>query len=107
MNDQIMRLSEIASVPMLGARNLAMSIRRKLEVLLASGTDRAVIDFHGVAATESFLDELVGVLVVTHGEKVLSRLVFTGCDPDTKSFLSAVVRQRLSHRNDLRTRAAA
>lgn len=78
---------------MLGVRSSALPLREQIESILAAGQD-ATIDFSGVEATQSFVDELIGVLVLAHGPSVLERVVFKGCSPTVKGILQFVVADR-------------
>ncbi len=78
----------------LGSRFRARELREEVEQLLAQ-VDEVVLDFTGMkSATQSFIDELVGVLVLQHGPDVIQRLVFKGCAEDIKEILSFVVSGR-------------
>ena len=85
---------EHTKVPFLGSRFRARELREEVEQLLAQA-DEVVLDFTGMkSATQSFIDELVGVLVLEHGPDVIQRLVFKGCAEDIKEILSFVVSSR-------------
>lgn len=78
----------------LGSRFRARELREELEQLVAR-TDEVVLDFSGMkSATQSFVDELVGVMVLKHGPDIINRLVFKGCSDDIKEILSFVVSSR-------------
>ncbi len=78
----------------LGSRFRARELREEVERLLASA-DEVVLDFTGMkSATQSFVDELVGVLVLKHGPDIVQRLVFKGCAEDIKEILGFVVSSR-------------
>lgn len=78
----------------LGSRFRARELREEVEQLLVQA-DEVVFDFTGMkSATQSFIDELVGVLVLQHGPEVVQRLVFKGCAEDIKEILSFVVSSR-------------
>lgn len=78
----------------LGSRFRARELREELEQLLARA-DEVVLDFTGMKSiTQSFVDELVGVLVLQHGPDVVQRLVFRSCSEDIKEILSFVVSSR-------------
>ena len=90
-----------ASIPMLekvpkgfgGSRGRAALLRQELEHRLDKEL-KVVIDFSGVDVTQSFADELIGVLVFHHGPEVLKRLVFKGCTRDVKAILRFVCSAR-------------
>lgn len=78
----------------LGSRFRARELREEVEELLAHA-DEVVLDFTGMkSATQSFIDELVGVLVLKHGPDIVQRLVFKGCAEDIKEILGFVVSSR-------------
>lgn len=79
----------------LGSRFRARELREQVEKLLARA-DELVLDFTGMkSATQSFIDELVGVLVLQHGPDIVQKLVFKGCSDDIKEILSFVVSSRM------------
>lgn len=78
----------------LGSRFRARELREQVEELLARA-DELVLDFTGMkSATQSFIDELVGVLVLQHGPDIVQKLVFKGCSDDIKEILGFVVTSR-------------
>lgn len=91
------RLSDIAANGrLLGTRPLALPVRAQVEKLLNDNEASKVgLDFAGTNPTQSFVDELVGVLVLEHGPNVLSRLVMKNCNDLTKSILHFVVTDRM------------
>ena len=85
---------EHTKAPFLGGRYRARELREDVEQLLAHA-DEVVLDFTGMkSATQSFIDELVGVLVLQHGPDIVQRVVFKGCVEDIKEILSFVVSSR-------------
>src|SRR4030067_1165982 len=71
----------------LGSRFRARELREEVEQLLARA-DEVVLDFTGMkSATQSFIDELVGVLVLRHGPDIVQRLGFKGCTEKTQEIL--------------------
>ncbi|MGA3702305.1 STAS-like domain-containing protein [Ralstonia nicotianae] len=83
---------------LLGSRYGALPIRDEIVALLAQH-DKVALDFAGTNPTQSFVDEIVGVLVVERGPSVLQRLVFLNCNEDIKAILHFVVSDRLSEHN--------
>ena len=78
----------------LGSRFRARELREEVERLLMPANE-VVLDFTGMkSVTQSFVDELVGVLVLRHGPDIIQRLVFKGCAEDIKQILSFVVSSR-------------
>ena len=77
----------------LGSRASAALFRAHIESALAKG-DEIEINFEGVEATQSFVDELVGVIVLERGPDVLQTVRFRRCSADMKSILRFVVSDR-------------
>ncbi len=84
----------IAPERFLGTRLRARAIRDELENLLA-GHGEVVLDFSGIEATQSFLDELLGVLVLERGPTIVDRIVFRGCSEDVKETINFVLGDRI------------
>lgn len=78
---------------LVGSRLSASPIRDRIEIALAQGAE-VVLDFSGIEATQSFIDGLIGVLVLQRGPDVLSRLVFKSCSDDVKAILQFVAADR-------------
>jgi hypothetical protein len=76
-----------------GMRSAAVPIRNQAEAALAQGGD-VVLDFAGIAVTQSFIDELVGSLILRDGPEVLQRIVFKNCSDDTRSIIEFVATDR-------------
>lgn len=95
-------LSEIklGEVPFYGTRFLGRGLRERLEVLLSSDGEIRV-DFAHAGVTQSFLDEFLGVLVVSVGQPLVDRLIFAGCTRETRALLEFVIGARLSDRAHL------
>lgn len=72
----------------------AVPVREELEIALAQAGAEVVLDFSDVSATQSFIDELVGALVLRSGPDVLSRIVFKGCSDDVRAIIEFVVSDR-------------
>ena len=79
-----------AGLPFLGTRLVARRLREQVEVLLAQASE-VELNFAGVNISQSFADELVGVLVLSHTPAVLERLVFKGCSDSVKAMIEFVV----------------
>lgn len=78
---------------LVGSRLSAAPIREEVEVALAQGAE-VVLDFSGVEATQSFIDGLIGVLILQNGPDVLGRVVFKSCSDDVKAILQFVAADR-------------
>lgn len=78
----------------LGTRYRAIPLRDELEQLLTQYSE-VVLDFSGIEATQSFIDELLGVLVLQRGPVIVERLMFRGCSEDVKETINFVVSDRM------------
>lgn len=78
----------------LGTRHRAAGLREALERLIETGVE-VVLDFKDVAATQSFIDELLGVLVLERGPELLNRLAFRSCSEDVKAIITFVIGDRI------------
>lgn len=47
-----------------------------------------------LTATQSFIDELVGVLILRHGPDILLRMVFKGCSDEVRAMVEFVASDR-------------
>lgn len=79
---------------LLGTRQIALPIRDLVEQALEAG-EVVALDFEGTNPTQSFVDELVGSLVLERGGDVLDSLVMKNCSDDAKAILHFVVSDRL------------
>lgn len=93
-------LREHAHQAFLASRTVGARMRQQIEQLLLEH-ESVQIDFSSVGVTQSFTDELVGVLAYRYGSQVLQRLAFKGCTNEHKKILNFVVSHRLSTRVDL------
>lgn len=92
--DTTIVLTTPVGVRTLGMRASAIPFREEAERLLKA--DHAVaLDFAGIDATQGFVDELVGHLVITHGRQVLSKLSFHNCSDEIKAIIRFVVNDRI------------
>lgn len=96
-------LKQDESVRTYGIRATAIPYRDQIEQLLP-GVDSVVIDFGNQDATQSFVDELIGALVLRHGSQVMSKLIFEKCNSEVKAIIRFVVLDRI---HQLSTSAAA
>jgi hypothetical protein len=79
------------------SRSHAALMRKELERQIVD-SESVTIDFSKTGMTQSFADELVGVLAFHHGPELLKKLKFKGCSDDSKQILNFVVHQRLNDR---------
>jgi hypothetical protein len=97
----LMKVSEVISASGSGkGRPLALSrrasaspLREQIEAHIEAG-EAVELDFEGVEATQSFVDELVGLIVLERGPDVLNQLAFRRCSADMKGIISFVVSDR-------------
>ncbi len=87
-------LKQFSAGSLVSSRLAAAPVRDELEITLAQVGAEVVLDFSGIGATQSFVDELVGVLVQCHGPDILSRIVFKGCSDDVRAIIEFVVADR-------------
>ena len=78
-----------------GARSRSKSYGREIKSAFTSG-ESVELDFSGVDATQSFVDELIGRYVLELGPEILSRCSFKGCNEDMVEIIKLVISARLS-----------
>lgn len=81
------------AVATLSRRQRAKAARIEIEDHLAHG-GMVELDCSSTDATQSFMDELVGILVLERGPNVLDLLRFRGCSRDMKAIINFVVSDR-------------
>lgn len=81
------------TVRTLGMRASATPYRKLIEEQLDGGRS-VVIDFSGKDATQSFVDELVGSLVLRRGRAAVSMISFKNCSDEVKSIIKFVINDR-------------
>lgn len=86
----------------IGSRERAREMRQEVEQMLAESGE-AVLDFSDIQVGQSFVDELVGVLLLVRGPEVLEHLVFKSCSPNVRAAIEFVVADRYDEY--VRTRA--
>lgn len=87
------QLGPLASGRLAGVRAMAVSTRQRAEEILAGGQE-VVFDFAGIEVTQSFVDELVGHLILRDGPDLLDRIIFKNCSSDTRAIIEFVVADR-------------
>lgn len=93
-------LREHAPNSFLASRATAAQMRRNIEEIIQN-QGSVKIDFLGVGITQSFADELIGVLAYIHGQLVFKKINFKNCTNEHKAILNFVVAHRLTTRIDL------
>jgi len=86
-------LSSYVKGHLAGTRTSATSLRHRVEPVLARGGD-VVLDFAGVEVTQSFVDELVGYLILSRGPDVLQQIVFKRCSENVRAIIEFVATDR-------------
>ncbi|WP_300340254.1 STAS-like domain-containing protein [Accumulibacter sp.] len=86
-------LAGLAPGRLIGSRLSAIPLRLEIEEALANGVE-VVFDFSGVGATQSFVDELIGMLIIKHGPAVLQQIVFKSCSDDVRAIIEFVAADR-------------
>lgn len=86
-------LANMARGRFIGTRATAATLREQVEIALTQGGE-VVFDFSGIEATQSFIDELVGSLVLRNGPDILSRIVFKSCSDDVRAVIEFVATDR-------------
>lgn len=76
-----------------GSRDRARELRNQVRALLRVHQE-VTLDFSGLSASQSFVDELVGILVIEETPDVLNRVVFKACNPGLQAALEFVVADR-------------
>ena len=89
----LIELQPLAQGRMVGMRSKAVPVRRQVETAIEGGGE-VVLNFAGIEATQSFIDELVGVLILRHGPSVLDKLIFKSCSGDVKAIVQFVIADR-------------
>lgn len=85
--------SRLEAIATLSRRQDAKDKRQEIEDHLAAG-GLVEFDCSATDATQSFMDELVGILVLERGPSVLQSLRFRGCTQDMKAIINFVVSDR-------------
>ena len=86
-------LSPVAHGHLAGSRAFAQPLREQAEIALARGFEVS-FDFSGIEVTQSFVDELIGTLILRQGPDVLETLVFKSCSDDVRAIIEFVAADR-------------
>ena len=78
---------------MIGMRSSAVPIRKTIELALEEERE-VIIDFAGVEVTQSFIDELLGALILREGPEIMQRLILKGCSEQTRGIVKFVATDR-------------
>ncbi len=83
------------SIFILGTRDEAIPLRQQVEQALDRSELAVCVDFCGTTVTQSFIDELIGVLILRRGPPVLQRLGFRQCSEEVRAVIRFVVSSRI------------
>ena len=83
------------SIFILGTRDEAIPLRQQVERALDLSELAVCVDFCGTTVTQSFIDELVGVLILRRGPAVLQRLGFRQCSEEVQAVIRFVAASRI------------
>ncbi|MFZ2393818.1 MAG: STAS-like domain-containing protein [Rhodoferax sp.] len=78
---------------MMGMRSSAAPLRRTIELALEKERE-VVVNFTGVEVTQSFVDELLGALILREGPEIMQRLILKGCSEQTRGIIKFVAADR-------------
>lgn len=91
----LVSVSKYTNANFLGTRYIGREIRMTLESMLDKN-EKVTIDFNSIDFTQSFIDELIGVLIITRGPKIIEKIIFKNCPEDSKDIIKFVVSDRLN-----------
>ncbi|MDP2370286.1 STAS-like domain-containing protein [Rhodoferax sp.] len=78
---------------MIGMRSSAVPIRKTIELALQNERE-VIVNFSGVEVTQSFVDELLGALILREGPEIMQRLILKGCSEQTRGIVKFVAADR-------------
>ncbi len=78
---------------MISTRVSAHPLRKQAEDLLRQGSE-VILNFEGIQVTQSFIDELIGVLILQQGPEVLTNIIFKNCSDDVEAIIKFVAADR-------------
>ena len=90
---QVIQLSERSETHFLGSRFSARDLRQELEDALVEH-EQVTLDLNSTSVTQSFIDELLGVLILKNSPEFLNQIVFKNCSVDVKAILQLVASTR-------------
>ena len=90
---QVIQLSERSETHFLGSRFSARDLRQELEDALVEH-EQVTLDFNSTFVTQSFIDKLLGVLILKNSPEILNKVVFRNCSVDVRAILQLVVSTR-------------
>lgn len=82
-------------------RFVAMPLRRELEEFLRDH-DKIIISFKNIPdATQSWVDELIGKLILREGKLLLERVQFQNCTENLQELIRFVVVDRIKDHDEI------
>ena len=93
MNTQQITLQHHALGPMIGMRSSALPIRLQINQALQAG-EEIILNFAGVTVTQSFIDALLGALVLRSGPNTMQKIILKACSEETRGIIRFVVTDR-------------
>jgi len=94
------------SIFILGTRSVAVPLRQRVESALQGGSGNICLDFAGVTVTQSYMDELLGVLILRYGPALLERVAFKTCSEDVRAVIQFVASARIRDYKELYNKSA-
>lgn len=79
----------------LGSRSSAAALRSNVLAELSRG-GQVVLDFTGLRATQGYVDELIGQIVLDEGPAALKRIALRNCCDELQAIVRFVVQDRAS-----------
>ena len=89
----LVELQQYAIGRMLCMRSSAIPIRKTIELALENERE-VIVNFTGVEVTQSFVDELLGALILREGPEIMQRLILKGCSEQTRGIVKFVAADR-------------
>lgn len=89
----LISLQKYANGRLIGPRIAATPILEEVELALNRQLE-VILNFNGVEATQSFIDGLIGALILKRGPDVLEQLIFRACSADVKAIIQFVASDR-------------
>ena len=86
-------LQQYAIGRMLCMRSSAIPIRKTIELALEKERE-VIVNFTGVEVTQSFVDGLLGALILREGPEIMQRLILKGCSEQTRGIVKFVAADR-------------
>jgi hypothetical protein len=82
--------SRDSAIFMLGTRDVAAPLRSQVQDAIDANQTPVCVDFQGRLASQSFMDEFLGMLILRNGPAILERIIFQNCHDDVKATINLV-----------------